>query len=197
MVLKIVGESMDFKVGKPRNRNPFKLIVWIFVSLFLFLIAIMGIRMVQSSIDQVLQPDTDAAHYLSCRCDHWVEDDPYRLFPSKAVMQGSLECSYLHKHNRSSTFFFNDEIVTALKCTYSKDQYQDEVKRLNSICQSEKDIDGNTIYVWKANAGEGVTAYARLNPEKNEVWYVAYQDNMLIEHWSELKLKTDRFLPPE
>ena len=187
---------MNFTIGKPWNRSPIRLIVWILVSLFVLLLARQGIRMVQSSIDQVSQPDTNTAHYLSCRQDHWVEDEPYRLFPSKPVMQGCLECSYLHKHDRSSTFFFNDEIVTALKCTYAKDQYQDEVKRLESICQSEKDIDGNTIYVWKANAGEGVTAYARLDPEKNEVWYVTYQDNMLIERWPELKLKTDRFLPP-
>ena len=187
---------MNNAAGKPRNRNPIKIMLWIIAGLFLLLLVRVGVRVVQSSIDQRSQPDTNAAHYLSCRWDHWVEDEPYRLFPSKSVMQNCLEYSYLHKHDRSPTFFFNDEIVTALKCTYTQEWYQDEMKRLESVCRPETDTDGNTVYVWMADAGEGVTAFARLDPEENQIWYVAYQDNSLIERWPELKLKTDRFLSP-
>ena len=82
---------MNNAAGKPRNRNPIKIMLWIIAGLFLLLLVRVGVRVVQSSIDQRSQPDTNAAHYLSCRWDHWVEDEPYRLFPSKSVMQNCLE----------------------------------------------------------------------------------------------------------
>ena len=167
-----------------------KRIVKIFLLAVLALAALLllfiFIRFCQYSYDTEQPPDTEISHYLTCRKDHWAADDPVSLFPEASVVEQSTEASYLHKHERSPTFLFDDDIVTALHCIYTEQDYQREAERLGEICSPEKDLQGNTVFVLTHGI---VTAYARLVPETQEIWYIAYQEHVLIKNWPELELK--------
>ena len=122
--------------------------------------------------DYYTGPDTSLKNYLKHGEDGWLHDEPYELFPSLEAVQSAEEQHYLYKKYTSPTFLLDDDILTYLSCTYTEEDYNTEIERLQNLCGG---LDEQTFlvpaYVLFRNFPNGFSEYAIADADSHTVFY--------------------------
>lgn len=134
--------------------------------------------------DYYTGPDTSLKNYLKHGEDGWLHDEPYELFPSLEAVQSAEEQHYLYKKYTSPTFLLDDDILTYLSCTYTEEDYNTEIERMQNLCGG---LDEQTFlvpaYVLFRNFPNGFSEYAIADADSHTVFYIAVQGTMLFEKY--------------
>ena len=129
-------------------------------------------------------PNTSLEDYLSSVGDGWVSKDPYYLFPAKDDVLNADDYEYLHKHYTSISFLFDNDVVAYLRCTYSEEQFKNELDRLEELCGSadETALSSPSFIPWNHYFREYGT-FAQVDEHGKTIYYYAFQGRILMKKY--------------
>ena len=159
--------------------------IWIGVGIFILaLLAFWVGRFAFYIHDLNTPPETSLKRYLSSASDGWVTDDPYYLFPAKEDVLNADDYEYLHKHYTAISFLFDSDVITYLRCTFSEEQFENELDRLEKLCGSadEKALSSPAFIPWDYYFREYGT-FAQVDEQSKTISYYAFQGRILMKKY--------------
>lgn len=159
--------------------------IWIAVGMFILVLLAFWIGRFAFYIhDLNTPPETGIKRYLSSAGDGWVSEDPYYLFPAKEDVLNADDYEYLHNHNTSISFLFDNDVVAYLKCTFSEEQFKHELDRLERLCgpADEKALSSPAFILWDHYFREYGT-FAQVDEQSKTIYYYAFQGRILMKKY--------------
>ncbi|MBQ6404387.1 MAG: hypothetical protein IJI27_10830 [Oscillospiraceae bacterium] len=159
--------------------------IWIAVGIFILALLAFWIGRFAFYIhDLNTPPETGIKRYLSSAGDGWVSEDPYYLFPAKEDVLNADDYEYLHKHNTSISFLFDNDVVAYLRCTFSEEQFKHELDRLERLCgpADEKALSSPAFIPWDHYFREYGT-FAQVDEQSKTIYYYAFQGRILMKKY--------------
>ena len=159
--------------------------IWIAVGMFILVLLAFWIGRFAFYIhDLNTPPETGIKRYLSSAGDGWVSEDPYYLFPAKEDVLNADDYEYLHKHDTSISFLFDNDAVAYLRCTFSEEQFKHELDRLERLCgpADEKALRSPAFIPWDRYYREYGT-FAQVDEQSKTIYYYAFQGRILMKKY--------------